>query len=84
VEILGGETGDDTDKFRRVEWRAGPEDLSILAGCPSWFAARILERVRMGDHVGHLVEPFDGEDGGSERGWFPFQRAKQIEPGHEA
>jgi flavin reductase (DIM6/NTAB) family NADH-FMN oxidoreductase RutF len=84
VELLGGETGDDTDKFERIEWRAGPEGLPILADCPSWFAARILDRVRLGDHVGHLVEPFAGEDGAPERGWFPFQRAKEVEPGHEA
>ena len=84
VELFGGETGDDTDKFERADWHPGPEGLPILNDCPSWFAGRILERVPLGDHVGHLIEPFEGEDGGEEQGWFPFQRAKQIDPGHEA
>ena len=85
VELFGGETGDDTDKFARCSWRAGPEGLPLLDDCPSWFAGRILERVRLGDHVGHLIEPFAGEDPpDAPRGWFPFSRAKEIDPGHEA
>jgi flavin reductase (DIM6/NTAB) family NADH-FMN oxidoreductase RutF len=84
VDLFGAETGDDGDKFERAEWHAGPEGLPILAGCPSWFAGRILDRIRLGDHVGHLIEPFAGEDGAPDRGWFPFQRAKELEPGHEA
>jgi flavin reductase (DIM6/NTAB) family NADH-FMN oxidoreductase RutF len=83
VELFGGETGDDADKFARAEWSPGPEGLPVLADCPGWFAGRILDRVTLGDHVGHLIEPFAGEDPG-EGGWFPFSRAKEIEPGHEA
>ena len=83
AELFGGETGDDTDKFSRCEWRPGPGGLPLLADCPSWFAGRILERVRLGDHVGHILEPFAGEDP-SDAGWFPFSRAKEIEPGHPA
>jgi flavin reductase (DIM6/NTAB) family NADH-FMN oxidoreductase RutF len=84
AELFGGETGDDADKFARCSWRPGPEGLPLLDDCPSWFAGRILERVRLGDHVGHLIEPFAGEDGGADRGWFPFSRAKHIDPGHRA
>jgi flavin reductase (DIM6/NTAB) family NADH-FMN oxidoreductase RutF len=83
AELFGGETGDDTDKFARCEWRPGPEGLPLLADCPSWFAGRILERHRLGDHVGHVLEPFAGEDPGG-GGWFSFSRAKHIAPGHEA
>jgi flavin reductase (DIM6/NTAB) family NADH-FMN oxidoreductase RutF len=83
VELFGGETGDDEDKFSQARWRPGPHGLPLLDDCPSWFAGRILERMPLGDHVGHLIEPFAGEDAG-EGGWFPFQRAKEIEPGHEA
>jgi flavin reductase (DIM6/NTAB) family NADH-FMN oxidoreductase RutF len=83
VELFGGETADDTDKFDRCAWREGPEGLPILERCPSWFAGRILERHRLGDHVGHLVEPFAGEAGYEGRA-YPFSRAKRIEPGHEA
>jgi flavin reductase (DIM6/NTAB) family NADH-FMN oxidoreductase RutF len=83
VELFGGETGDDTDKFTRCEWAPGPEEIPLLADCPSWFAGRIVERLRLGDHIGHVIEPFAGEDA-SAGGWFPFSRAKEIEPGHEA
>jgi flavin reductase (DIM6/NTAB) family NADH-FMN oxidoreductase RutF len=83
VELFGAETGDDTDKFARCEWSPGPDGLPLLADCPGWFAGRILERVPLGDHVGHLIEPFAGEDPGG-GGWFPFSRAREIQPGHEA
>ena len=83
VELFGGETADDTDKFDRCDWREGPARLPILERCPSWFAGRIVERVDLGDHVGHVIEPFDGE-AGHDGDAYPFSRAKRIEPGHEA
>ena len=83
VELFGGETGDDSDKFARCEWSEGPAGLPLLERCPSWFAGRIVERVPLGDHVGHVVEPFDGR-AGYDGPAFPFSRAKSVEPGHEA
>ena len=82
VELFGGETGDDADKFARCDWREGPRGLPILADCPSWFAGSIVDRFTLGDHVGHVLEPFDGE-AGYEGPVFPFSRAKRIEPGHD-
>jgi len=83
IELFGGETGDDTDKFERCEWTPGPEEIPLLADCPSWFAGRILDRMPLGDHIGHVLDPFAGEDP-SVGGWFPFSRAKALEPGHPA
>jgi flavin reductase (DIM6/NTAB) family NADH-FMN oxidoreductase RutF len=83
VELFGGETADEVDKFERCDWREGPEGLPILEHCPSWFAGRIVERQRLGDHVGHLIEPFAGEAGYDGKA-FPFSRAKHVDPGHEA
>lgn len=83
VEVFGGETGDEEDKFSRVSWTEGPDRLPVLDDCPSWFAGRILDRVTLGDHVGFVLDPFDGRadyDGAA----FPFSRAKSIDPGHEA
>ena len=43
----------------------------------------ILDRVRLGDHVGYVVEPFEVRadyDGDP----YTLSRAKRIEPGHEA
>jgi flavin reductase (DIM6/NTAB) family NADH-FMN oxidoreductase RutF len=82
AELFGGETGDEADKFSQTAWHEGPDRLPLLDGCPSWFAGRILERLPMGDHVGHLLEPYGGNDAGD--GWLGFNRAKAVEPGHEA
>jgi flavin reductase (DIM6/NTAB) family NADH-FMN oxidoreductase RutF len=82
AELFGGETGDHEDKFAECDWHEGPEGLPLLDGCPTWFAGRILERLPLGDHVGHLLEPSGGHDAGDD--WLGFQRAMKIEPGHEA
>jgi flavin reductase (DIM6/NTAB) family NADH-FMN oxidoreductase RutF len=82
AELFGGETGDDVDKLERTSWSEGPEGLPLLDGCESWFAGRILDRLDFGDHEGLLLDPFEARDGGGAA--FTFQRAKRIEPGHEA
>jgi len=83
VELFGGATGDDEDKFGRCDWAPGPGGVPVLAGCPSWFAGRIVDRIPLGDHIGHLVEPFGGE-AGEALPQYPASRARSIEPGHEA
>jgi flavin reductase (DIM6/NTAB) family NADH-FMN oxidoreductase RutF len=82
VDLFGGETGDEVDKFERCEWRPGPRGLPILAGCPSWFAGEILERIDLGDHVGHLLAPLAVEFEPGEILY--FQDVKDIDPGHPA
>ena len=82
AELFGGETGDDTDKFERAACRDGPDEVPLLDGCQTWFAGRILDRRPLGDHIGHLLEPFDGSDEGDD--WLGFTRSKAIDPGHEA
>jgi flavin reductase (DIM6/NTAB) family NADH-FMN oxidoreductase RutF len=82
AELFGGETGDDRDKFDAAPWRDGPDGVPIIDGCPTWFAGRILERVPLGDHTGHLLDPFGGADAGD--GWLGFQATLAIDPGHEA
>ena len=44
AELFGSHTGDETDKFDRCRWHAGPRDLPILDECARWFAGAILER----------------------------------------
>jgi flavin reductase (DIM6/NTAB) family NADH-FMN oxidoreductase RutF len=80
--LFGGETGDDTDKFARCEWREGPSGTPVLLGLEDWFAGRVLERLDFGDHWGFLLEPVESE---AHRSGSPltFRRAKWIEPGHE-
>ena len=55
--LFGAETGDEIDKFARCAWRPGPDGVPILDACPDWFVGRILDRVEVGDHVAHLLEP---------------------------
>ena len=83
VELFGGETGDDSDKFARCDWSDGPGGLPLLDDCGSWFAGRIVDTVALGDHVGRVLEPFNGRDD-YDGPAFPFSRAKGVEPGHEA
>jgi flavin reductase (DIM6/NTAB) family NADH-FMN oxidoreductase RutF len=80
--LFGGQTGDETDKFARCEWRPGPDGIPVLASLRDWFAGRILERLDFGDHWGFLLQPIDGE---AHRSGAPltFRRANWIEPGHE-
>ena len=81
AELFGGETGDETDKFERCGWEPGPGGAPILADLPDWFAGDVLQRLDLGDHVGYLLAPIDGEAG---RGARPltFHRARRIDPGH--
>ena len=82
VELFGGETGDEIDKFTRCEWREGPRGMPILARCPSWFVGAILSRHDVGDHVGHLLEPVAARCEPGELLY--FQDVKDLEPGHPA
>ena len=82
VDLFGGKTGDEVDKFACCEWRPGPRGLPILAGCPSWFAGEILDRIDLGDHVGHLLAPFAIEFEPGEIMY--FQDVTDIDPGHPA
>ena len=82
VELFGGETGDDIDKFARCAWHPGPRGLPILDGCPRWFAGDVVARRPLGDHTAFVLAPFAAESGAGGEG-FPFQRAKRVSPGHE-
>jgi flavin reductase (DIM6/NTAB) family NADH-FMN oxidoreductase RutF len=82
AELFGGETGDEVDKFARVDWHDGPEGVPVLERCRNWFAGRVLARLDAGDHDLFLLEPVAGE--AAEDDEFTFHRAKRIDPGHAA
>ena len=44
---------------------------------------RIVDRAVLGDHVGFVLDPFDGS-ADYEGPFFPFSRAKDVKPGHPA
>lgn len=79
--LFGTETGDDTDKFARCEWRVGPRGVPLLAGCPTWMVGDIVARLPLGDHTGvlcHIVAAHDGGDGP----WLRFAEVRDLPPGH--
>lgn len=84
AELFGGTTGDDTDKFAQCTWDAGPMGLPILRDASAWFVGRILDRFDVGDHVGHLLEPTDGNASDMSTDWITFADVRDIEPGHQA
>ncbi|MDQ3571431.1 MAG: flavin reductase family protein [Actinomycetota bacterium] len=81
--LFGSETGDEVDKFARISWTAGPAGTPLLEACSNRFVGRILDRFTVGDHVAFLLEPSLAEHGEQVHP-FPFQRAKRLEPGHDA
>jgi flavin reductase (DIM6/NTAB) family NADH-FMN oxidoreductase RutF len=84
ARIFGGETGDAIGaaaKFERCAWHPGPDGTPLLDGC-DWIAGAILERVDLGDHVGHLLAiDAAGNDHPAARP-LGFLRARDIRPGH--
>lgn len=83
ADLFGGETGDEIDKFEHCEWEPGPDGVPLLSACRRWLAGRVVDRLDSGDHVGFVLEPFDGACGEPWPGQMSFQAVKRIEPGHE-
>lgn len=81
AELFGGETGDDVDKFEQCDWHEGPHGQPILDGCPSWFVGRVLQRTRLGDHVGFLLEPVAAHH--EDDGFLALDDALDIDAGHD-
>lgn len=80
AELFGGETADEVDKLARCEWSAGPGGVPIITGCP-YLVGRVGERFEVGDHAAFVLDVLETQ--GATRA-MSFQRAKRIEPGHEA
>ena len=84
VEPDAGISADDeVDKLSQWPWHEGPAGVPVLDDVDNVFVGRILERVDLGDHVGHLVEPIAARHEG-ETDALGFQEAKDIEAGHPA
>jgi flavin reductase (DIM6/NTAB) family NADH-FMN oxidoreductase RutF len=80
--LFGARTGDEVDKFAACDWRE-VHGVPVLAAVRAWFVGRVLERVPLGDHVGHLLEPVEAQLSGELR-QLAFQRVKSMRPGHPA
>lgn len=84
ARLFGSETGDRTDKFARCAWREGPNRLPILDDAAGWFVGEVLSRDDLGDHVGFLLKPVDGDAPVKFDELVTFADVRDLEPGHEA
>ncbi|VBA49146.1 flavin reductase family protein [Mycobacterium pseudokansasii] len=83
AELFATQTADDTDKFARCAWRAGPFGMPILDDAVAWFVGRTVSRSDVGDHVCYLLEPVSV--------WAPecsdellyLSDIDDLDPGHE-
>jgi flavin reductase (DIM6/NTAB) family NADH-FMN oxidoreductase RutF len=82
AELFGGETGDEVDKFAECDWHEGPEGVPILDEVEAWFVGNVLERVDLGDHVGHVLAPVAVQVAKPTN--LQSQDASDIEAGHPA
>jgi flavin reductase (DIM6/NTAB) family NADH-FMN oxidoreductase RutF len=84
VDLFGGETGDEIDKFDQCAWTEGVAGVPILDGADAWFVGRIVERFDLGDHVGHLLDPVSGGKSSAKPAAVTLHDADDINPGHPA
>jgi flavin reductase (DIM6/NTAB) family NADH-FMN oxidoreductase RutF len=83
AELFGGETADEVDKLAMWSWQEGPQGVPVLDGVANVFVGRVLARVDLGDHTGHLLEPVAARHEGDAEA-LGFQEARDIEAGHPA
>jgi len=81
ASLFGEESGDEIDKFERVQWSVGPAGLPILSECAAWVAGPVVDRMSGGDHEAFLISVSDGGAGVHE-GQFMWSDASGFEPGH--
>jgi flavin reductase (DIM6/NTAB) family NADH-FMN oxidoreductase RutF len=80
--LFGEKSGDDVDKFADCGWTE-EHGVPVLTAVRAWFVGRVLERVPLGDHMGHLLEPVAGRVEGP-LSQLSFQSVKTMRPGHPA
>lgn len=81
AELFGGRTGDEIDKFARLDWTEEYGGTVVLRDAAAWFVGTILHRTDGGDHVGFVLEPVrwaEGQGGPLLR----LSDAAGIEAGH--
>lgn len=84
AELFGGRTGDEIDKFSHVRWHAGPGGVPVLDDLPRRLVGQVLERIPLGDHVGHLLSPVTEEIAENTTDILTLQDTADVEPGHPA
>lgn len=83
AELFGG-PGDESGKFHRCRWRAGPQGMPILDDAIAWFVGRTLGRIEMGDHVQYVLQPVATWAPESSDDPLYLSDLDDLDPGHEA
>jgi flavin reductase (DIM6/NTAB) family NADH-FMN oxidoreductase RutF len=60
---FGSISGDRVDKLSAVQWRSGNAGAPILENCSVRFEGGVVKRIRLGDHIGYVLEPLDVGEG---------------------
>ncbi|UQW99510.1 flavin reductase family protein [Streptomyces sp. RerS4] len=85
AELFGGETGDEVDKFARIDWRPSADGSPLLADARAWFVGRIETRIDGGDHEGFLLAPTEvSPPPRTAPALLRYSDVKRIDPGHPA
>src|ERR1035437_8409060 len=80
ASLFGELSGDEIDKFERVEWSRGTTGAPILSECAAWIEDRVIDRMSVGDHEALLITVSDG-GAGTHDGRFMLTDASHFEPG---
>jgi len=80
---LFGSHGDESTKFHRCRWRAGPQGMPMLDDAIAWFVGKTLGRIEMGDHVQHVLEPVVTRAPESSDDPLYLSDLDDMDPGHE-
>jgi hypothetical protein len=78
------QTGDTINKFEPLLLAPRPSADTHLDDRAAWFVGTILDRFPLGDHVGHLPEPVDGDPPQELEHWVFFGDVRHLQPGHDA
>ncbi|MFF1369778.1 flavin reductase [Streptomyces virginiae] len=85
AELFGGETGDQVDKFARVDRRPSADGSPLLTEACAWFVGPIETRIDAGDHVGFLPAPTEvSPPVRTTPALLRYDDVKEIDPGKPA
>jgi flavin reductase (DIM6/NTAB) family NADH-FMN oxidoreductase RutF len=83
ARLFGEVSAYETDKLGMCAWEEGLDGTPVIAGC-DWFGGRILERVDLGDHVGHILEVSDGKTSSSRESYLGYAAVRDLDAGNPA
>lgn len=75
TKLFGHRETTGSPSFEKCVWRPGITGAPVLRDCQAWVEGDVLERLRLGDHVGFVIAPVDG-GAGRETGAFGEDRAR--------